>query len=230
MKLGIIGGVGPLAGYDFGKRLTKATPVKNDQDHINAILLSDTSIPDRTEYILGKSKINPLLKLSEDVNILNKLNVDRIAIICNTAHFFYEELAKISNAKIYNMVDITMSSHINHKIGLISTQGTKNSKIYDKYAEKYNIELITLDDFHQEICTNIIYSQVKNNLEICEKDFRAICDYLFSKGCEHIILGCTELSTAKVQFLLNDIYIDPVNELIKEIVTDFYGGNLCVDS
>ncbi len=222
MKLGIVGGVGPLAGYDFGKRLTKATPVTNDQEHINAILLSDTQIPDRTDFIVGKSDINPLPKLKENVAILNSLNVDKIAIACNTAHYFYDELIKDSEAHIYNMIEVTLKKHANGKVGLMSTQGTRDSKIYEKYATKYNIDLVILDDFHQDIATDIIYSQVKKNHDIREKDFREICDFLFSKGSEHIILGCTELSTAKEQFMLNEIYIDPVNELIDEIIKDFY--------
>ncbi len=229
MKLGIIGGVGPLAGYDFGKRLTKSTPVKTDQEHINAILLSDTTIPDRTDFILGKNDISPLPNLQNCVDILNELKVSKIAIICNTAHFFYDDLAKNSETEIYNMIDITLSKLKGCKVGLTSTHGTRNSKIYEKYAQKYNIELITLDDFHQEIATNIIYSQVKKNKNIYEKDFREMCDFLFSKGSEHIILGCTELSTAKEQFMLNEIYIDPVSELIDQIIKDFYGGKLCAD-
>lgn len=223
MKLGIIGGVGPFAGYAFGKRLTKASPGKHDQDHIDAVLLSDTQIPDRTDFILGKSDISPLPRLLEDVKVLNTLNVDYIAIICNTAHYFYNELEKTSNAKIYNMLDITLEKNKNKKIGLMSTQGTRDSKIYSEYANKHNIELILLDDIHQQIATDIIYSQVKNNKDIIEKDFREICDYLFSKGSEKIILGCTELSTAKEQFMLNEIYIDPINELIDQIILDFYG-------
>lgn len=221
MKLGIIGGVGPLAGFDFGKRLTKATPVKYDQEHIESILLSDTQIPDRTDFIIGKSNINPLPKLIENIEILDNLKVDKIAIICNTAHFFYDDLAKHASADIYNMIDITLKSLKNKKIGLMSTEGTKQSKIYEMYSKKYNIELITLDDIHQDIATSIIYNQVKNNIDIIEKDFREICDYLFSKGSERIILGCTELSTAKEQFMLNEIYIDPVSELINEIVKDY---------
>ncbi|MFV0499276.1 MAG: aspartate/glutamate racemase family protein [Bacilli bacterium] len=222
MKLGIIGGLGPLAGYDFGRRLTKASKVKSDQEHIETILLSDTKVPDRTDYILKKSCCSPLPKLKNDVAILNQLKVDYIAIICNTAHYFYEELAKNSNAVIYNMIEIAISKYFNKKIGLISTKGTRDSKIYEIYANKYNVELITLDDYHQQIATEIIYSQVKKNLPICEKDFRTICDYLFSKGCVKIILGCTELSTAKAEFLLSELYIDPVEKLIIKIIGDFY--------
>lgn len=229
MKLGIIGGIGPLAGYDFGKRLTKATPVLKDQDHINAILLSDSKIPDRTDFILGYSDESPLPKLKEDVKLLNDMNVDNVAILCNTAHYFYDDLVKDSTSNIYNIIDITMKSLSGKKVGLISTKGTRDSKIYEKHAASHNVELVTLDDKYQEIASSIIYEQVKMNKSIIEKDFRRICDKLFSKNCEYIILGCTELSTAKIQFMLNEIYVDPIDKLIERIICDYYGGKICAD-
>ncbi len=222
MKLGIIGGVGPLAGYDFGKRLTSASPAKTDQDHIETILLSDTKIPDRTSFILGKTSESPLPKLKTDVQTLNSLNVDRIAVICNTAHYFYTEMAANSRAHIYNMIDITLRNNSNEKIGLVSTQGTRDSKIYDMYTSKYNVELVNLDDAHQEIATEIIYSQVKKGQLVDKNDFTTITDYLFAQGCSKIILGCTELSTAKEQFKLNEAFVDPIEELINEIINEFY--------
>ncbi len=224
MKLGIIGGMGPLAGYDFGRRLTLSSPAKIDQDHIQTILMSNTHIPDRTSYILKESDESPVTLLKEEVTTLNAQNVDNIAIICNTSHFFYDELQSYSKANIYNMIDITMRTVENKKVGLISTQGTRDSKIYYNYANKYNIEFIELDEYHQNIASKIIYEQVKSNKSIIDTDFREVCSFLFGKDCSNIILGCTELSIAVEQFSLDDQYIDPIQCLINTIIDEYYGG------
>lgn len=222
MKLGIIGGVGPLAGYEFGKRLTIKSPALIDQDHIETILLSDTKIADRTNFILGKTNQSPLPKIKEDIKILDSLNVDNIAIICNTAHYFYDELIKETNVNIYNMVNLTLEKLQHKKIGLMSTQGTRDAKVYDKYATNNNVELIKLDEQHQEIVSEIIYSQVKKNNVINYEDFNKVTSYLFSLGCDKIILGCTELSLAKDMFNLDEKYVDPIDELINQIISDYY--------
>ena len=52
-SLGIIGGVGPLASSYFYELLTKSTKAEKDQDHLNIVLFSHSSIPDRTTYILN---------------------------------------------------------------------------------------------------------------------------------------------------------------------------------
>jgi aspartate racemase len=224
MKLGIIGGMGPLAGYDFGLRLTKALPSTRDQDHIETVLLSDTKIPDRTEYILGNSSNDPKIKLIQDVKILNSLKVDNIAIICNTAHFFYDDLASISEANIYNIIKISMASLRGKKVGLMSTEGTSLSGIYDNYAEELGVNLVKLDNQFQRKISAVIYNQVKRNVEVNKEDFFAASSYLFSKGCDSVILGCTELSTVVEKLIPNDRrFIDPVDELIKVIYKESTG-------
>ena len=51
--IGIIGGMGPMASQLFYKMVTEHTAAERDQDHIDLILLSDASMPDRTGAILS---------------------------------------------------------------------------------------------------------------------------------------------------------------------------------
>ncbi len=52
-KIGIIGGMGPLATADLFEKITHLTKADADSKHIHVIIDSDTSIPDRTAAILG---------------------------------------------------------------------------------------------------------------------------------------------------------------------------------
>ena len=58
MRLGIIGGLGPMATAYFMELLINMTDAKCDQDHLEMIIYNCPSIPDRTAYILGKSNAN----------------------------------------------------------------------------------------------------------------------------------------------------------------------------
>ena len=51
--LGVLGGMGPMASALFYKMITEKTAAEKDQDHINLVLLSDASTPDRTAAILS---------------------------------------------------------------------------------------------------------------------------------------------------------------------------------
>ena len=55
--LGVLGGMGPLAGATFMQRLTLLTPADRDQDHIPSILWSDPRVPDRTAARLSGVRV-----------------------------------------------------------------------------------------------------------------------------------------------------------------------------
>ena len=66
MKLGVLGGLGPLATVYFMDLLVKMTDAECDQNHIPTMVLNDSEIPDRTQYILGEDGESPLPKMKED--------------------------------------------------------------------------------------------------------------------------------------------------------------------
>ena len=57
--LGVIGGLGPLATVYFMQLVVEMTDASKDQEHIEMIVHSRPSIPDRTNYILKRSEDNP---------------------------------------------------------------------------------------------------------------------------------------------------------------------------
>ena len=63
---GIIGGLGPMASVYFYEMITEHTLAKCDQDHIDLLLTSRATTPDRTAYILGQSDENPLPVMISD--------------------------------------------------------------------------------------------------------------------------------------------------------------------
>ena len=92
MRLGIIGGLGPMATAYFMELLINMTDAKCDQDHLEMIIYNCPSIPDRTAYILGKSNANPVVPIIKIGKKLKEQNVDCISIPCITAHYFHDEI------------------------------------------------------------------------------------------------------------------------------------------
>ena len=64
--LGVLGGLGPMASAYFYEMITAHTKAQRDQDHIDIILSSRASTPDRTDFILGRSADSPLPAMIED--------------------------------------------------------------------------------------------------------------------------------------------------------------------
>ena len=68
--LGVLGGLGPMSTVCFCELLTAHTKAKSDSDHIDMIISSRATTPDRTAFILGKSELDPLPVMREETERL----------------------------------------------------------------------------------------------------------------------------------------------------------------
>ena len=87
--LGILGGLGPAASCYLYQMLIDHTPATCDQDHIDIVISSRASTPDRTAFIMGKSKDDPFAVMEQDGFSLVHYGATVLAIPCNTAHYFF---------------------------------------------------------------------------------------------------------------------------------------------
>ena len=119
-----------------------------------------------------------------------------------TSYFFDEALQKETNIPIINMIQQAIEGIVEQfgsiqKIGLMSTTGTIQTKIYHNEATKYGIELITPSKKRQRDVMSLIYDEIKEGKVGNPKKFYAIYDELIENGSQVVILACTELSVFK---------------------------------
>ena len=92
-SIGIIGGMGPLATCDLMEKIIRNTKAACDQDHLHLYVDCNTEIPDRTKAILGEGQ-SPAPEMITSAGKLIGMGADLLMMPCNTAHYFYEELAQ----------------------------------------------------------------------------------------------------------------------------------------
>jgi aspartate racemase len=152
-----------------------------------------------------------------EVSKLIGAGADIIAIPCNTAHYFYEAISEMSSVPVINIIRQTAifcKRNGIKKVGVLATEGTVCSNAYSSVFELAEIECVTPDNSSQKIISDIIYSQIKKGKAPDMQSFFAVADELRDKGCQRIILGCTELSLLKRSGALDsDIYIDSLEVL-----------------
>lgn len=229
-KLGVIGGMGPLATQLLYKKIIEKTEVKCDQEHIDMIILSHASMPDRTAAIKSGNTHEVFSALLKDAQMLEQNKVDAIAIPCNTSHYFWKPLQAEVEVPVINMVRKTVQRIKKEnpnikKVGLLATDGTVYTGIYAHECEKLDIECITPYKEIQELVMNIIYKQIKVGKRGSVEDFARIDSYLKQNGCEAGILACTELSCFRENNTLPKFYYDALDILCEEAIL-FCGGKL----
>ena len=92
MRLGVIGGLGPMATAYYLELMIRMTDAARDQEHPEIIIMNIPSIPDRTAYILGRSQEDPLPPMVQLGKQLKELGASVLATPCITAHYFHEPL------------------------------------------------------------------------------------------------------------------------------------------
>jgi len=216
-KLGVIGGMGPLATVKFYDKVVLNTEAHNDNEHIDLIVLNHSTMPDRTRCIIENKDTEFLNEIKKDLEILDKIGVDVVAIPCNTSHYFYDEFKNFANLKIINMIEETILEIKRRgikKVAVFGTLGTLNSKVYNKYAEKNGIEVKELSLEDKKSVMDIIYKiKETNNLE--NKEFIEI----LNKYCDDETIGiiaCTELSLLDISKNINTI--DALDVLVNKSI------------
>lgn len=214
--LGILGGLGPMAGVYFCEMLISHTSAASDKDHINFLLSSRADTPDRSSYILGRSNDDPLPAMTAEARRLQLAGASVIAIPCNTAHHFYEGICDSIDIPVINIIEQTarFCKFCNaRRIGLLATEGTAASGAYQKYLDAYGIEVLPLTRDEQASISSMIFDCIKAGLDPDLERFGQIVQALRSRGADLIVLGCTELSLIKKNNLLPDYVIDSLELL-----------------
>lgn len=217
-KLGVIGGLGPMATALFMKMVIEMTDAAVDQEHIEMIIYNCPQIPDRTRFILGQSSCDPAPEMIEIGKKLAEQGAELIAIPCITANYFYERLSSEIHAKIIDIIDEIHAYLIKRNIrcaGLMATSGTIESRLFQRIFEGHDCKLVIPSGERQRDVMHVIYENVKANRPVEMERFREVSKELREAGAEVIILGCTELSVVRENYPIGAGFLDAMQLMAK---------------
>ena len=203
-KLGVIGGMGPEATSFYYARVIARTKAESDQEHINMIILSHATMPDRTQAILTGNKLPFLKAITQDARDLEMLGVENIAIPCNTSHYFLEDIQKSTSVPIINMVEESVR--------------TMQAKTYHRACEKFGITPVVPGEACQKDVMSLIYDDIKKGKPGDKNKFDRAYNDLKAKGCDAVILACTEISVFKEYYQVPADCMDAMDVLVRESI------------
>lgn len=221
MKLGVIGGMGPLATAYFMELIAKMTKADGDGEHLETIVYNCPSIPDRTKFILGESEENPYPVMLQKGQALVFQGVDCVAIPCMTAHYFHDKLREQGIPAIHGIRETahTLYQLGVKRVGIMATDGTIQSGIFQRELENLGLEVVIPEKTYQQEVMSMIYDGVKaGHIPERERVHRVKEYFIKEKMAQAIILGCTELSLLKQAYDLGDGVIDTLEVLAKTAI------------
>ena len=192
--IGVLGGMGPLATVDFLRKLVERTPADRDQEHVPVVVYSVPQIPDRVAGIMGRGE-SPLPAMRAGVQVLEGAGARAIAIPCNTAHYWYDELARACSVPLLHIADCACDALGDGvvNVGLLGTSGTLAAGFYQQRlaARGYQCLINQQDEIDTWVMPGIGLikaGNVRGGGELLQQALTA----LFERGAQRVILACTE--------------------------------------
>ncbi len=220
-KLGVLGGMGPQATQVFYQFVLDRTDAARDQDHLPAVILSDTGIPDRTAAILSGDTEGLYRRLLKDAKLLESCGCTVLAIPCNTSHYFADRLQGEIGVPIIHMLRETaaaLAAQGKKRPGILATDGTIRTGLYQKECAAVGLEAVSPGPDTQKLVMSIIYDEIKQGEKGSREKFAHIDRAIRGMGCDCAILACTELSVFSTYHPLPPFYVDAMMVMAERAV------------
>lgn len=219
-RIGIMGGMGPLATIDLYAKIVELTDAKKDQDNIPIIIDNYPQIPDRTAYILHSGE-DPFPFMKEAALRLKNAGCEAVCISCNTAHYFAPRLEEECGINILHIAKIATKAISTNfpnakKIAVIATTGTTKAKIYEDELIANGFECVQIPENLLSNIMDCIYKGAKaNNLEAYISLFNETIERI---EADAYIAACTEIPLFLPYADKKDKFVDATLELAKAAV------------
>ncbi|MDJ0842542.1 MAG: amino acid racemase [Acidobacteriota bacterium] len=239
--IGIIGGMGPEAGLDLHRKILEETAAATDQDHLDVVHLSFSSlVDDRTDWLLEGKGDPPSRGIIAMARKLDLIGVSVAGVPCNTAHAhpimgmvrFMMREAKFK-LKLLHLVDETAAYLKQNlpdvkQVGLLATTGTCRAGIYSEAIECRGMEMVLPEDAVQATVHDAIYNPdygIKahggSGNDRAETALQHAAAHLAERGAGVVILGCTELPLVITTPELSGLpAVDPTRILARALIRE----------
>lgn len=199
--IGVLGGMGPLATVDFFGKVLVATPAGGDADHVPLLIQSDPRIPSRPAAILGDGR-SPLPALMAGRDRLVAAGASALAMPCNTAHFWFPDLAADCPVPFISIVDACVAELVpmlsaGGSVGLIATRATLAGRIFDAPLMQAGYSLRVPDDESMDrlVLPGIELVKAGQTQQAGPLIEQAV-QGLLQEGADAVVLACTETPVA----------------------------------
>lgn len=226
-KIGIVSGIGPLAGSDV---LAKA--FKNAAELYGAV--DDNEYPDLILLNHGIEGVDNSGTLSgqfeneivQAVRQLEAQGANIIGIACNTAHLYMGKIRTQTGTTLINLIDVVSSvaQQSDHSYLLLTSSASKEQRLYHGYLDKYAVHYAETSPSQQALLDDAIAQVMAHELDAAGKSVQKVLASAQADGFDAVIAGCTELpiATAHAPHKYGLKVIDSNDELAKALLREYY--------
>lgn len=230
-KLGIVGGLGSLAGGDLLSKLVRSRAVLNDQDRYHFLFeqhpFRDLKLPlDRQASMIARK-----FYVFQVCQSFEARGVDAVLLPCFASHTFRDELQEELGVQLLDIMD-ALRQHLAHvaqagtTVGVIASDFVRHSGLFERYlGEHYTI--VYPDHTEQAALMAAMYADHgirDGHLHgVPLETVHQACLSLQARGAQLVIPGMTELSLVCADLQRRGVAVLDINEIYAGFATREHG-------
>ena len=217
--VGILGGLGPLAGAYFYLRLCELTPASGDEDHLPVVLDSDPEVPSRVNHLSGQGP-SPLPALRALAGRLVECGADFVVMPSSTTSYYLPEIRASLSVPMLSIVE-EVAANVHQvgiqRLGVLGTTPTRTYHLYDATLASRDVAVVYPDDKSQQDTMDLIWAVKTSMMDqpgsvSTPSRSDVLVDILgraWARDVDAILLACTELPVVG-RFLLTTSAPKPI--------------------
>ena len=216
-RIGIVGGVGPLAAAHFYQRVIELSPAARDEDHVPVVLVSE-AVPSRIAHLQGVGR-SPVPALQRAVRTLDAAQVDAIAVPSATTHAYLSDMQEVTELPIFDLLGETANALEATGFGKALVLATQPTAQLGLYEQRLRTVEPSYPDAAGQATVDELIEQVKQGqpLEPLRQRLAGlVADWAQPESC--IVLGCTELGVIAPTGEPSGTVIDASDVLARTVV------------
>ncbi|MFC3119339.1 cysteate racemase [Jhaorihella thermophila] len=216
--VGILGGMGPEATILLMQKVLAATPARDDADHVPLIVHQNPQVPSRIAALIDGTGPDPAPVLARMARDLEAAGARALAMPCNSAHHYAGAIRAASRLPFLDMLALTtdaLAARGARTVGLLASPAVRLTGVFDAaFAARGLSSLFPQDDAPILSLIRAVKAGAPADSSIMTRETEA----LLSRGCDHILIACTELSLLTPDLPGGIAWTDSLDCLTDEII------------
>lgn len=195
-KVGIIGGLGPLACAHFYTRLVELTHADSDSAHPEALLLSSPDVPSRLAH-LSKGGPSPVPALQTVARRLERAGSEVIAVPSLTTQAFLDDIAAAVAVPVIDMLTAVterLRTAGVQRPALAVTDGTRRAGLLHRALTAAGLTPVYPDQHGQARIQECVRLVKTGRSHTARAQFRSLASAPWTAAGDAFVIGCTDLS------------------------------------
>lgn len=221
-RVGILGGMGPEATVLLMQKIIAAVPARDDADHIPLIVDQNSQVPSRIARLIEGRGDDPAPVLVAMAQRLEVAGAEALAMPCNTAHHYADEIRAAVRIPFLDMVAASAQAarrlaQTGAKVGLLASPAVARVGLFDRALGAVGLSVI-----HPEDGAGMLAAIRSIKAHGPNDDARAALleqsQALLAKGAQVQLIACTEFSLIPDAVSPEVQAIDTLDVLVAEVV------------